>query len=372
METKKIRVGLIYGGRSGEHEVSLRSAASVLRHLSPSRYIVELLGITHEGEWYYQPKTLLKKVLEGDELKVQKKNPISISPMKGLSFLKSDGTNQALEVDIILPILHGTFGEDGTIQGLLEMVGIPYLGSGVLGSSLGMDKEKVKQVWEQAGLPVVPYKVLQLSRSKELPAYSKIEDMWRSWSTILGNPLFVKPSRAGSSVGISKATSPKELEKALSQAALYDTKILAEAGVVAREIECSVIGNLSARAYTPGEVVPNHEFYDYDAKYLDPNGAALLIPAPLPLEVVVRIRDLAERAYRASEARGLARVDFFYDEINDKIWINEINTMPGFTSISMFSKMCEADGLSYSEILDELVDLAFEEFSRKAELSYRH
>ena len=366
---------VVYGGKSGEHEVSLMSAASVLRHLDPKKYRIELVGIDHDGRWYRQPQTVLSDCRAGKDLALRTDQPV-VAQLGGGFFYSKTKTQLSelvpLQGEVVFPVLHGTYGEDGTIQGLLDMLGIAYVGSGVLGSSLGMDKEKAKQIWQTEGLPVVPYRVFQSTGPDEVPGFSKIEDLWRIWSSALGTTLFVKPARAGSSVGISRAGSAKELETALRAALRFDHKLIIEAAVHAREIETSVLGNLNPRSFPPGEVKPNHEFYDYDAKYIDPDGALLLVPAPIPEEVAIRIRDIAVRAYRSAEARGLARVDFFYEEETDRVYLNEINTLPGFTHISMYPKMCEAGGLSYSNLLDELIVLAREEFLRKESLSYDH
>lgn len=369
-KNNQIALVIICGGKSSEHEISLLSAASVLRNADLDRYKIELIAIDQEGFWFYQSPSAVKKIINGKDISIQKKYPVGAIPSKGLFYLNNQGTQVEIPAQVVFPILHGSNGEDGTIQGFLEMVMLPYVGSGVLGSSLGMDKEKIKQVWEQSGLPIVPYKTFIQLKMDDLPTESKIEDMWRHWTQQLGIPLFIKPSRAGSSVGISQANQVKEFQEGFYKALQYDSKILIESSVKAREIECSVMGNTLPRAFVPGEVKTSHSFYDYEAKYLDPLGAELFIPASLPQEVVLRIKDLAVRAYRACEARGLARVDFFYDGENDRIYLNEINTMPGFTQISMFSKMCEAGGLAYKEIINELIDLALEEFDKKARLNY--
>lgn len=364
---------IIYGGRSGEHEVSLESAASVIRHLDPRRYRLELIGIDKEGRWFRQAQSVLADCRAGKPLHIRSAQPVLIQPGGGIFYARSKSPNAELlplTGDLVFPVLHGTFGEDGSIQGLLDMLGIAYVGSGVLGSSLSMDKEKTKQVWMQDGLPVIPYKVFQTSNGDDIPSGSKLEDLWRTWTQALGQPLFIKPARLGSSVGISRATNSQELLAGLKEALLYDHKVLIETAVQARELETSVLGNLKPRVFPPGEVKPNHEFYDYEAKYLDPEGAQLLIPAPVPEDVVARIKGLAIRAYKAAEARGLARVDFFYDEEQDKLYLNEINTMPGFTSISMYPKLAEAGGLPYAALIDELITLAREEFARRDALSY--
>ncbi len=370
-EAKK-NIIVIYGGRSGEHEVSIRSAISVVQNLSRELYTLSLIGITKNGLWYYQPDKVVKTCLTEGVLEIQEKYPVSLVPGKGVYRTDSKNTLVPVPADVFFPVLHGTFGEDGTIQGLFDMMGIPYVGSGVLSSSLCMDKEKIKQIWEHDKLPIIPFKTFFAKNSNDLPNQSRIQDLWRTWTAQLGEPLFVKPARAGSSVGISKVFNAGQLETALELALSYDTKVIIESAMKARELECSVVGNLKPRAFVPGEVVPHHEFYDYEAKYIDPNGAALLIPAPIPEDVSIRVRDLAIRAYRSAHCRGLGRVDFFYHPEKDALYLNELNTMPGFTSISMFSKMCEHGGLSYPELLSELISYAEEEFRVRSAIRYSY
>lgn len=363
-----MKVLILYGGRSGEHEVSCLSAASVLRHLNPRRYTPLLCGITREGHWFLQEDSRVQAVLHGADLQVHPGAEVSIVPAKGFQ-----AGGALLDLDMVFPVLHGTFGEDGTVQGLFEMTGVPYVGSGVLGSSLGMDKEKAKQVWQYEGIPVVPFRSFVPEDHREargdIPEKT-LRRLWQEWTAALQVPLFVKPARAGSSVGITKVHSFQELAPAMKTALSFDSKVLIEKAVTSKEIECSVVGNLAPRAFIPGEVEPHHEFYDYEAKYIDPDGAALIIPARIPEKDQHRIMELAVRAYRACEARGLARVDFFFHEDRGELYLNEINTMPGFTHISMFSKMCEAGGLEYSAVLDELIALGLQEFTRRNTLQY--
>ena len=270
---------------------------------------------------------------------------------------------------MVFPVLHGSFGEDGTIQGLLETAGIPYVGAGVLGSSLSMDKEKTKQIWKESGLPVVPY---VLSRKEDF--LKKSEELKRiiRETEKLGFPVFVKPCSVGSSVGITKVKARDGLKKALEAAFKFDTKVLIEQGIDAREIECSVLGNRTPQAFTPGEIVSSHEFYDYEAKYLDPRGAELLIPARLDGRKQEEIKSLAVKAYEAAAVEGMARVDFFVDRESGKIYLNEINTIPGFTNISMFPRMCEHDGLKYPELLESLIRLGLERHSLRQGITYRY
>lgn len=328
----KINLGLICGGRSGEHDVSLISARAVAAHLDRRKYRIVPITITRKGEWRMQQKRLRSVWMTLDRL------------------------------DVVLPILHGPYGEDGTIQGLLDMVGVPYVGSGVLGSAVAMDKEVTKRLWRQAGLPVGPY--VRVTRNGWTAAPG---DVSAAIERQLRYPLFVKPANMGSSVGISKVTDRAGLAPALELAGAYDAKILVEQGLDARELECSVLGNASPVATAPGEVVPGREFYDYAAKYAD-SGSRTLIPAPLPAEVAAQARELAIAAFQACECQGLARVDFFLEKSTTKLYLNEINTMPGFTAISMFPKLWEAEGLSFTALLDRLIALALERAAERRSL----
>jgi D-alanine-D-alanine ligase len=327
---KKIRVGLIRGGRSGEHEVSLRSAESILNAIDRSKYDVVPITISHEGKW----------------------EPFAISPEPSAT----------PAVDVLFPIVHGTYGEDGTIQGLFELANLPYVGAGVLGSAVAMDKDVMKRVLRDAGLPIVPYwSVLR----------SGLHSFLESQMNGLPYPVFVKPANLGSSVGITKAHSPEELPGALQTAAEYDRKIVVERGVDAREIELSVLGNADPVVSTPGEIIPSREFYDYNAKYVD-NDSRLLIPAPLSESQVQEAQRLAIAAFKALECSGMARVDLFLDRTSGKFFVNEINTLPGFTSISMYPKMWEASGLSYPDLIDRLITLAIERHAEKKTLRTKY
>lgn len=347
---------ILYGGRSGEHEVSCRSAASVSRNLDPEKYGQVLIGIDKSGRWHLQQKPRFLSADYGERLEVvTAAEPLSVVPGQGFS--TSSG---AVEVDVVFPVLHGTFGEDGTVQGLMEMADLPYVGAGVLGSSLAMDKEKTKEVWRQSGLPVVDFVVVR-------------DDSARSTAAVLDRlpfPLFVKPVTAGSSVGVSKVHSREELKAAISEALRYDAKVMVEPAVQGREIECAVLGNESPQAFEPGEILPTHEFYSYEAKYIDPEGAQLKLPADLPDTTSREIRELAVAAFRAVECSGMARVDFFLEENSGRILLNEINTIPGFTNISMYPKMCEASGVPYPELLDRLIELAVQRHQLRKRLRY--
>ena len=360
----KMHLGVIYGGRSGEHEVSLQSATSVVRNTDGERFTLTLIGITRDGRWFLQPDSVAEAVRSGEaieNIERDENREIQCRPGAGLAV-----NGAVLPLDCVFPVLHGTFGEDGTVQGLLELVGLPYVGTGVLGSALGMDKELAKRVWLSHDLPVVPFHRVSAVEYRERGAASLQAEI----AELFGDPpYFVKPACTGSSVGITKVHSPEELDAALQAAFRHNTKALIEPGITAREIEISVLGNHRPQSFTPGEVIPTHEFYDYEAKYIDPNGAELVIPAGLPAETLAEARRLALAAYRACDASGFARVDLFYDLERQRLLLNEINTIPGFTRISMFPRMCAHDGLSYPQLLAELVDLAVERHSEQRQLN---
>ncbi len=351
---KKVRIGILFGGRSGEHDVSLISAASVMKALDPARYEVVPIGITREGHWRIGSAALrlLPEVLERGEPVTPSVDPSApkLLPLRSISAASDSGQ----ELDVIFPVLHGTFGEDGTVQGLLELAGVPYVGAGVLGSAVGMDKNVMKRLFRDAGLPVVPWEVLLRSDWESDPqgARKRIERRMRY-------PLFVKPANLGSSVGISKVRRGAELPAAINLAAQYDRKVIVEKGVDAREIECSVLGNDRPEASVPGEIVPVNEFYDYEAKYIK-EGSELIIPARLAPRQARRVQALAVAAFRAIDGAGMGRVDFLLDRKSGKIFVNEINTIPGFTPISMYPKLWEASGLPYTKLLDRLIELALE------------
>lgn len=365
-----MKITVIYGGKSGEHEVSLVSATSVVKNINLSKHSLNLIGITKEGKWFYQDESELKRIKEDEKatLQIKEKYPVVIVPAgskENAIQVQTNGKYTNLYTDIVFPVLHGTYGEDGTIQGLFEMAELPYVGCATMASSLTMDKEKTKQVWGNANLPIVPYICAKKYQSEQKDEF---ELLLKDIEEKFGYPVFAKPCCAGSSVGASKASNKNELEKAILEAFKWDDKILIEPFIHAREIECSVTGNEKPVAYTPGEIAPTHEFYDYDAKYTDPNGASLLIPAKLDDTVLEQVRSLAVKAYSSLDASGLSRVDFFLDKNSGKLMLNEINTMPGFTSISMFPKMCEAAGLKYSDLIEELIKLGINRFEKKREL----
>jgi len=377
--TKKIRLGVLFGGRSGEHEVSLTSAAAVMKALDPEKYELVPVGITPEGRWRVGSKALgLLAGAAGDNL-AQRTAPLqtvleegravtpSVDPTgpKLLPIAKSSAAvNSRPEVDVIFPVLHGTFGEDGTIQGLLELADVPYVGAGVLASAAGMDKDVMKRLFRDAGLPVVPWEMVLRREWEDDPAGVR-----RKIQKRLRFPLFVKPANLGSSVGITKVHSPEEFQAGMDLAAQYDRKILVEKAVDAREIECAVLGNDQPEASLPGEIVPVNEFYDYEAKYIK-EGSKLLIPARLSRRQIKRVQDLAVRAFKAIDGAGMGRVDFLLDRKNGKLFLLEINTIPGFTSISMYPKLWEATGVPYSKLLDRLVELALDRHRDKLRTRY--
>jgi D-alanine-D-alanine ligase len=364
---KKIRVGLVFGGRSGEHEVSLASATSVMANLDSETYEVVPIGITKEGSWLLgtDPPTLLATESQVGENTTNAEQTTAVTftgdpslrrliPMQGNEPLGEKGA-----LDVIFPVLHGTYGEDGTLQGMLEMANVPYVGCGVLGAALGMDKEKMKMIFQALGLPIVDYLVYRRSQWERSP-----ETIMDAIEQRLGHPCFVKPVNLGSSVGISKAHDRGELEQAIGLAAEFDSKIIVERGINCRELECAVLGNDEPIASVVGEVIASNEFYDYNAKYLD-NMSQVIIPANIPQAVADEVRRQSVNAFLALDLNGLARVDFFLDKISGQVYINEVNTMPGFTQISMYPKLWEASGLPYAELLNRLIELAIERYEDK-------
>jgi len=392
----KLRVGILFGGRSGEHEVSLLSAASVLNAIDKDKYEVVPIGITKDGRWLtaehaedlltgklvLEPRSLRAgdpettpsaAVLARGEAVVVPPEPVhrhsGLVPFQTDAGLLRRASDRAINVDVIFPVLHGTFGEDGTIQGLLELADIPYVGAGVLGSAAGMDKDIMKSLFIAAGIPIVKH--VTILRSAWEKDQKKVQKLVESKLTY---PVFVKPANLGSSVGISKAHNRKELGPAIEDAAKFDRKIVIEQGVggkkeKAREIECSVLGNDEPAASVPGEIVPGKEFYDYAAKYVD-EGSQLIIPAKLTKAETKRVQDLAVAAFQAVDCSGLARVDFLMDPKTRKIFLNEINTMPGFTAISMYPKLWAASGLAYADLIDRLIQLGIERHEDKKKNQY--
>ncbi|HHV56639.1 MAG TPA: D-alanine--D-alanine ligase [Firmicutes bacterium] len=338
----KLKVGIVFGGRSGEHEVSLMSAASVIKFIPREKYDPVLIGITKTGGWLTEGnpwETLRKETAEPG-------GPPPTALLAGL--------------DVIFPVLHGPYGEDGTIQGLFEMCGVPYVGAGVLASSVGMDKVIMKQVFEASKLPIARYLVVWRHAWRREPA--KTGDLIEER---LGLPVFVKPANLGSSVGISKARTREELTAALQLATQYDRKVVVEEYIPCREFECAVLGNDDPAASVIGEIVPHNEFYDYEAKYTD-GVSDLIVPAAVPASVQSRVQELAVAAYKAIDCAGMARVDFFMHRETGQVIVNEINTIPGFTNLSMYPRLWEASGLSYPDLIDRLITLAQERFKERA------
>jgi D-alanine-D-alanine ligase len=352
MRNERIRLAVVFGGRSGEHEVSLASATSVIEAADKSRYEIVPVGIDKQGRWITSGDPMAQ-LTGGERTLTGLLGPLSPAAER-VELVPGASTAGFPKVDVVFPVLHGTFGEDGTVQGLLELAGLPYVGAGVLGSALGMDKVTQKAVLKEHGLPVLDW-LLVIRRHLE----RDLEAVVRAAEERFAYPMFVKPANMGSSVGISCAHAPAELRSALRQAARFDRRLLIEPGVDAREIECSVLGNDDPIASVPGEIVPCNAFYDYEAKYLD-DASELHIPADLPPETAATIREMAVAAFRAIDCAGMARVDFFLDRTTGAICINELNTIPGFTKISMYPKLWEASGLSYQALIDRLVDLALE------------
>jgi D-alanine-D-alanine ligase len=379
---KKLRVGVIYGGRSGEHEVSVASAASVMRHLDRAKYEPVPIRIEKDGRWTLadKPPTAISAAEVIEQVRLDAARPVRPGreahlvahpaaehvltiERRGHDGDESTAVVRALGVDVIIPVLHGPYGEDGAIQGLLELANVPYVGAGVLGSAVGMDKAVMKTLFAAAGLPIVPH--LTLSRrawaqhAPELTARVARE---------LRYPVFVKPANLGSSVGISKARTDEELATALALAFEFDRKAVVEAAVPhPREIECAVLGNDDPAASLPGEVVPSREFYDYEAKYLD-EGSTTIVPAALEAGQVAEVQRMAIAAFRAVDGAGLSRVDFLLERETGRLFLNEVNTMPGFTTISMYPKMWEASGLPYPDLIDRLIQLALERHADKQQL----
>jgi len=363
---RKIRVGVIFGGRSGEHEVSLASARSVMNAMNEEKYEIVPIGITKEGRW----------IASGDPLKALEAGNASVSQPVALlgdpsrrGLMRLQDTERAVqatrmaELDVVFPVLHGTYGEDGTVQGLLELAGIPYVGAGVLGSVLGLDKIAFKDVMRAHGLPIVDDVAL---KRKEWDADP--DGVMDRVEAELDYPVFVKPANLGSSVGISKCHDRADLARGLAEAARYDRKLLVEAAVpAAREIEVSVLGNDEPIASLPGEIIPSREFYSYESKYIDDGDEAskLLIPAPISPEMTARVRDLAVRVYEAIDCNGMARADFLLSGETGELYVSEVNTIPGFTTISMYPKLWEASGLAYPELIDRLIELALERHQDK-------
>lgn len=366
----KLNVAIIFGGKSGEHEVSITSAQSIYKALDKEKYNVSLIGIDKNGRWLISEQAhFLGHSKNPRLLKLNEaKQSIGLVCHKSeQSLIAMDDSAKALlpgKIDVYFPIVHGTNGEDGTLQGMLEMAGAAYVGSGVLASSVGMDKDIAKKLLHLAGVPVV--KSLTI---KKYDFESRAEYFVNEIMNQIGLPCFVKPANMGSSVGVFKIKSKSEMMEKLSASFEYDNKVLVEVAIEARELECSVLGNNDPKASIIGEIIPKHEFYSYEAKYIDSDGADLAIPAKdLSPELIAKLQNYAIAAFKALDCSGLARVDFFLDKNNSNIYLNEVNTLPGFTSISMYPKLWEASGLGYKDLLDQLIYFALEKHKEKKSL----
>jgi D-alanine-D-alanine ligase len=362
MAARKIRVGILFGGRSAEHEVSVQSAKNIVNAIDTNKYEVVLIGIDKKGRWHLNEKSRFVLPTAGSELPALqrgRKNLALIPGKQDEQLVALSGAQRPGPLDVIFPVLHGPLGEDGTVQGLLKLANIAFVGAGVLGSAVGMDKDVMKRLLRDAGIPIARFIVANRYSPKTISFdYARRQ---------LGLPFFVKPANLGSSVGIHKVKNREGFDRAVRDAFKYDNKILIEECINGREIECSVLGIDNPIASLPGEILPRHEFYSYEAKYIDENGAVLEIPAKLPTAISERIRRLAVKAFSVLCCEGMARVDFFLRN-GKEIVVNEINTIPGFTQISMYPKLWEASGISYSELIDRLIQLALERFEREKQL----
>ena len=361
MEKKRIRVGILFGGKSAEHEISLLSAKNVIDAIDKTKYTPVLIGIDKSGRWVTnEPSRFLLNHSDPKRIALNKAESrgVALVPQSGGKLTGLDSAGLDAGVDVVFPILHGPLGEDGTIQGLLKLADVPFVGAGVLGSAVGMDKDVMKRLLRDAGIPVPKFLVFHRQHPPQFDAVVQA----------LGTPVFVKPANLGSSVGISKAKDAAGFGKAVKDAFRYDRKILVEESIQGREIECAVLGNDEPRASIPGEIIPSHEFYSYEAKYLDENGARLEIPAKLDAATVKRVQELAVKTFKALDCEGMGRVDMFLTA-DGSLYVNEINTIPGFTKISMYPKLWEASGLGYTDLISKLIELAIERFEHEKTLS---
>lgn len=359
---KKIRVGIIFGGKSAEHEVSLLSAKNVVDALDKNKYEPILIGITKEGKWQLENNeslSLKASSVKIISLKSNNKSIAIIPDSKNKQLTSINRNSEIKQLDVVFPILHGPFGEDGTVQGLLKIAGVPFVGPSVLGSAIGMDKEVAKRLWRDAGISIAKFLVFYSNETSKIN-FIKVKKE-------LGLPLFIKPANLGSSVGVSKVNNKEEFEIAIKKAFQYDTKILIEENIKGREIECAVLGNEEPIASVPGEVIPQNDFYSYEAKYIDENGAILEIPAKLSKTKQKEVQELAIKAFKVVCCEGLSRVDFFLTN-NGELIINEINTIPGFTNISMYPSLWKESGISYSKLIDKLIQLAISRYKKEKKL----
>lgn len=356
---KRLRVAILFGGKSAEHEISILSAKNIVEAMNQRKYEPVLIGIDKKGRWFLDKNARLLRGQKFGEVQLDGE-PLGVIPgANGAPFASFTRRGVVGAVDVVFPVLHGPFGEDGTVQGLLKLAHVPFVGAGVLGSAVGMDKDVMKRLLRDAGIPIADFFAF------ERRALGKIN--FNRIRRSLGLPLFIKPANLGSSVGISKVNNRKQFDRAIREAFWFDGKILIEEFIRGREIECAVLGNQDPIASLPGEVISHHEFYSYEAKYIDQRGAALAVPAKLPARVIRKIRELSCRTFQLLDCHGMARVDFFVSR-NGKVFVNEINTIPGFTKISMYPKMWEASGVSYPKLIDKLIQLALEKFRRERAL----
>lgn len=358
---KKLRVAILFGGKSAEHEISLISARNIAEAMDKKKYEIVAIGIDKEGRWFFDDGARL--LFESDQTEVKVRGPsytAAVLPGATQTPIVQLATRRSLgEIDVVFPVLHGPFGEDGTVQGLLKLADVPFVGAGVLGSAVGMDKDVMKRLLRDASIPVPKFLVFNRGSASPIDFANVKQD--------LGLPLFVKPANLGSSVGISKVASEDQFSRATKEAFRYDNKILIEESIRGREIECSVLGNEYPIASVPGEIITRHDFYSYDAKYLDEKGAQLVIPAELSKEIVKEVQAMAVRTFDTLCCEGMARVDFFLRN-GREILVNEINTIPGFTQISMYPKLWQASGLPYAKLVDRLIELALERFQKEKNL----
>jgi D-alanine-D-alanine ligase len=357
---KKLRVAILFGGKSAEHEISLVSARNIVEAMDKNKYTILSMCIDKRGRWFFDEGAHLLRGGSTAQLKFQRSDSAAVLPGANHTPMIPVAPGRALgAVDVVFPVLHGPFGEDGTVQGLLKLANVPFVGAGVLGSAIGMDKDVMKRLLRDAGIAVAKFLVFGRSSSDEI--------VFNRMKRLLGLPLFVKPANLGSSVGISRVTSRDQFARAIKEAFRYDSKILLEEHIRGREIECSVLGNENPVASLPGEIITRHDFYSYDAKYIDEKGARLIIPAKLPARITRKVREIAIDSFKVLCCEGMARVDFFLTR-QGKIIVNEINTIPGFTTISMYPKLWEASGVSYTELIDRLIQLALHRFRREQNL----
>lgn len=359
---RKVRVGILFGGKSAEHEVSLQSAKSIVEAIDKNKYEIVLLGIDKSGQWHLNEASTYLLHADNPKLIALNKGNESVTLVPATAgernLVSLAGAGSVGAVDVVFPVLHGPYGEDGTVQGLLRMADVPFVGSDVLGAAVSMDKDVMKRLLKEAGIPTPQFRAF--NRSAAAPSYKEV-------FKALGSPVFVKPANLGSSVGVAKVESEQHFNDAVGDAFRYDHKILVEQSIAGREIECSVLGNEDPIASLPGEVKPRHAFYSYDAKYIDEHGAELIVPAQLPADVVKRVQDLAVATFKVLCCAGMARVDFFVTPDNE-VYVNELNSIPGFTKISMYPKLWEASGIPYTELIDRLIQLALERADRDKRL----